>query len=105
MIVIEKVENMRDMTYDFYITLFGFIRIKRVLYHEQVVVNLDMPFWFRASKWLLRATCKHSWNKGKVYRDSIFLDDFNTYYKRCECKFCGKERIINLGSFEMYPHF
>lgn len=85
-------ENFTNMTRDYVITLFGFIRVKKVLYQEQVVFN-NLPFWFKASKWLLQKTCNHKWRKiGNPKMEGWFLGDApSTMIQKIECEICKTE--------------
>ena len=89
-IQIHQRENVCNLTYEFLIVLFGLVKIRRVLFHHQVVMN-EYPFWYRATKWLLKVTCKHKYKKeGGEYLQGYFIGDTNTFLQNWKCEICQK---------------
>lgn len=90
-IEINSRENANTATWDYLIVIFGLIKLRRVLYQEQVVTD-NYPFWFKASKWLLQNTCFHCLEKtGKEYLEGYFLGDYNTFLQDWKCTICEKK--------------
>ena len=55
-------ENVSNQTYEFLIVFLG-LKFRKILTHEQIVINKKLPPWLRISKWLLQKTCGHRWEK------------------------------------------
>ncbi len=85
-------ENYNNMTYEFLIVLLG-IRFRKVLTHEQMVIDPKKPLWFTFSKWLQIKTCSHAWEKyGLPRMVGYFLGDAPVdMIQESKCKICGKE--------------
>lgn len=85
-------ENFNNMSYDYFIRLFGFIKIHKILLHEQIISNA-LPKWFVCSRWLLQKTCDHKWNKRGIPKmeSSFFGDGQSIMIQKVKCQMCGKE--------------